>query len=112
MKKRDNTKPSKYNWDLKLDLDFDKEINLVKRPKKTNLIPITRATTEFTVNKPVCLDKTIKKKTFVTRINSSYRDKDLNDKKSDISKITFKSRHNCNLRCYLNSRGCCSKTRS
>ena len=86
MKKRDNTKPSKYNWDLKLDLDLDKEINLVKRPKKINLIPITRATTEFTIKKPDYLDKIIKKKTFETRINSPYRDKDLNDKKSDISK--------------------------
>lgn len=48
LKKRDNSKPSKFKWKLKLEEDPNDKIddilsqNLVHRPKKVNLLPITR----------------------------------------------------------------------
>ena len=47
LKKRDNSKPSKYKWELKLEdsaVDKFEEIkkNIIKKPKKINLSPIIR----------------------------------------------------------------------
>ena len=93
MKKRDNTKPSKYNWVLKLDLDLDKEINFVKKPKKINLAPITRTTTELPNKKPNYLEDLINNKKATTRINSStFSEKYISDKKSEKFDENYKNK--------------------
>ena len=58
LKKRDNSKPSKFKWELKFAQDDDNvktdviNQNLVHKPKKINLIPIVRTTTEPPEKKP------------------------------------------------------------
>ena len=70
LKKRDTTKPSKFNWELKLDPNPNKEENYIKKPKKINLLPIMRTTTEIPVKKPNYLPEIINKRK-KNRSNSS-----------------------------------------
>ena len=70
IKKRDLTKPSKYPWELKLNPNPNKEENYIKKPKKINLLPITRTSTEMPIKKPDYLQEIINKKKKM-RSNSS-----------------------------------------
>ena len=71
IKKRDTSKPSKFGWELKLDPNPNKEENYIKKPKKLNLLPIIRTTTEIPVKKPDYLSQIINKKKINNRSNSS-----------------------------------------
>ena len=68
LKKRDTSKPSKFKWELKLveENDNDKidiiNKNLIHKPKKINLMPITRMSTEITNKKPDYLKEIITKR--------------------------------------------------
>ena len=70
IKKRDTSKPSKYKWELKLDPNPNKEENYIKKPKKINLLPITRTSTEIPIKKPNYLTEIINKRK-KNRSNSS-----------------------------------------
>ena len=89
MKKRDTTKPSKYNWELKLDTNSNKEENYIKRPKKINLLPIMRTTTEVPTKKPDYLHEIINKKNKV-RSNSSKGRENYEDEFMGINKKSEK----------------------
>ena len=71
IKKRDTTKPSKYKWELKLDPNPNKEENYIKKPKKINLLPITRTSTEIPIKKPDYLAEIINQRNKKNRSNSS-----------------------------------------
>ena len=74
LKKRDTTKPSKFKWELKLDPNPNKEENYIKKPKKINLLPIMRTTTEIPVKKPDYLHEIINKKKKIRSNSSKGRD--------------------------------------
>ena len=74
LKKRDTTKPSKFKWELKLDPNPNKEENYIKKPKKINLLPIMRTTTEIPVKKPDYLQEMINKKKKIRSNSSKGRD--------------------------------------
>ena len=74
LKKRDTTKPSKFKWELKLDPNPNKEENYIKTPKKINLLPIMRTTTEIPVKKPDYLHEIINKKKKIRSNSSKGRD--------------------------------------
>ena len=74
LKKRDKTKPSKFKWELKLDPNPNKEENYIKKPKKINLLPIMRTTTEIPVKKPDYLHEIINKKKKIRSNSSKGRD--------------------------------------
>ena len=74
LKKRDTTKPSKFKWELKLDPNPNKEENYIKKPKKVNLLPIMRTTTEIPVKKPDYLKEIINKKKKIRSNSSKGRD--------------------------------------
>lgn len=89
IKKRDNTKPSKYKWELKLDPNPEKEENYIKKPKKINLLPITRTTTEIPVKKPDYLQEIINKRN-KKRSNSSKGRENYEDEFTGINKKSEK----------------------
>ena len=68
LKKRDNSKPSKFKWKLKLEEDPNDKVddilsqNLVHRPKKVNLLPITRTSANLPNKKIDYLKEIINKK--------------------------------------------------
>ena len=85
MKKRDTSKPSKFKWELKLEPNAEKEVNYIKKPKKINLLPITRTTTEIPVKKPDYLREIINKKNRI-RSNSSKGRENYEDEFMGINK--------------------------
>ena len=85
MKKRDTSKPSKFKWELKLEPNAEKEENYIKKPKKINLLPITRTTTEIPVKKPDYLREIINKKNRI-RSNSSKGRENYEDEFMGINK--------------------------
>ena len=89
MKKRDTSKPSKFKWELKLDPNPNKEINYIKKPKKINLLPITRTTTEVPNKKPDYLSEIISKKKR-NRSNSSKVRENSENEFADINKKSEK----------------------
>ena len=95
LKKRDNSKPSKFKWKLKLEenpLDkLDDIINnhLVRKPKKVNLIPITRTSSNLPDKKNDYLYEIIRKKE-MERSNSSKIREDSNSGMIDIQKKSKK----------------------
>ena len=79
LKKRDKSKPSKYEW-LKLEEPEKDKVeallqNLIHKPKKINLQPITRITTEAPEKKPDYLKEMINKREEKNRVMSP-KDKD------------------------------------
>ena len=67
LKKRDNSKPSKFKWELKIeDSSIDKleemNKNLIKKPKKVNLSPISRTKSLIPEKRPDYLREIINKK--------------------------------------------------
>ncbi len=65
LKKRDTSKPSKFKWDLKFEPN-DENVktdvinqNLIHKPKKINLSPVVRVTTEVPEKKPDYLKEII-----------------------------------------------------
>ena len=67
MKKRDETKPSKFKWELKIEepkIDQFEEAtkNLVKKPRRVNLSPITRTKSLVPGKRPDYLREIINKK--------------------------------------------------
>ena len=89
IKKRDTSKPSKFKWELKLDPNPNKEINYIKKPKKINLLPITRTTTEVPNKKPDYLSEIISKKKR-NRSNSSKVRENSENEFVDINKKSEK----------------------
>ena len=76
LKKRDNSKPSKFKWELKLEEpDIDKleqaNKNLIKRPKKVNLSPISRTKSLIPEKRKDYLREIINKKEIKSRSMSS-----------------------------------------
>ena len=95
LKKRDNSKPSKYKWKLKLEeneADKKEEAinqNLIRKPKKINLQPITRTSTQIPEKKPDYLQEIINKKEEKKRVMSSM-ERDSNYEIDDINKKSKK----------------------
>ena len=98
LKKRDTSKPSKFKWELKLveENDNDKidiiNKNLIHKPKKINLMPITRMSTEITNKKPDYLKEIITKREQKNkqRAMSSKVKNNNNDEMLDINKKSKK----------------------
>ena len=90
MKPRDKSKPSKFKWELKLDPNQNKEENYIKKPKKINLVPITRTTTEIPVKKPDYLREIINKSAINNRSNSSKGRDNYENEFVDINKKSEK----------------------
>ena len=96
LKKRDNSKPSKYKWKLKLEeneADKKEEAinqNLIRKPKKINLQPITRTSTQIPEKKPDYLQEIINKKEERKRVMSSKERENSNYEIDDINKKSKK----------------------
>jgi hypothetical protein len=96
LKKRDNSKPSKYKWKLKLEeneADKKEEAinqNLIRKPKKINLQPITRTSTQIPEKKPDYLQEIINKKEEKKRVMSSKERENSNYEIDDINKKSKK----------------------
>ena len=96
LKKRDNSKPSKYKWKLKLEeneADKKEEAinqNLIRKPKKINLQPITRTSTQIPEKKPDYLQEIINKKEEKKRVMSSIERENSNYEIDDINKKSKK----------------------
>ena len=99
LKKRDTSKPSsKFKWDLKLvEENENNKIdtinkNLIHKPKKINLMPITRKTTEIPDKKPDYLKEMITKREQKNkkRAMSSNEKGNNNDELLDINKKSKK----------------------
>ncbi len=96
LKKRDNSKPSKYKWKLKLEeneADKKEEAinqNLIRKPKKINLQPITRTSTQIPEKKPDYLQEIINKKEEKKRVMSSMERENSNYEIDDINKKSKK----------------------
>ena len=78
LKKRDNSKPSKFKWELKLEYPavdkFDEQNkNLIKKPKRINLSPIERTKLIIPDKKPDYLREIINKKEVKNRALSSSK---------------------------------------
>ena len=78
LKKRDETKPSKFKWELKLeepkvDLFEEATKNLVKKPRRVNLSPITRTKSLVPGKRPDYLREIINKKEIQSRAMSSKK---------------------------------------
>jgi hypothetical protein len=76
LKKRDNSKPSKFKWELKIeDSSIDKleemNKNLIKKPKKVNLSPISRTKSLIPEKRPDYLREIINKRKEKNRSMSS-----------------------------------------
>ena len=86
LKKRDNSKPSKFKWELKLEYPavdkFDEQNkNLIKKPKRINLSPIERTKLIIPDKKPDYLREIINKREVKNRALSSSKvdeDEELN----------------------------------
>ena len=95
LKKRDNSKPSKFKWKLKLEEDPNDKVddilshNLVHKPKKVNLLPITRTSVNLPNKKIDYLKEIINKKQEKERAMSS---KNREDSNSQILSIKKKSK--------------------
>ena len=95
LKKRDNSKPSKFKWKLKLEEDPNDKVddilsqNLVHKPKKVNLLPITRTSVNLPDKKIDYLKEIINKKQEKERAMSS---KNREDSNSQILSIKKKSK--------------------
>ena len=94
LKKRDYSKPSKFKWKLKLEENLLDNVNLlnpylVHKPKKVNLISITRTSSNLPEKKPDYLHEIIKKKE-IERANSSIIKGDTKSGIIDIQKISQK----------------------
>ena len=95
LKKRDNSKPSKFKWKLKLEEDPNDKVddilsqNLVHKPKKVNLLPITRTSVNLPDKKIDYLKEIINKKQERERAMSS---KNRNDSSNQILSIQKKSK--------------------
>ena len=95
LKKRDNSKPSKFKWKLKLEEDPNDKVddilsqNLVHKPKKVNLLPITRTSVNLPDKKIDYLKEIINKKQEKERAMSS---KVRNDSNSQILSIKKKQK--------------------
>ena len=96
LKKRDNSKPSKYKWKLKLEeneADKKEEAinqNLIRKPKKINLQPITRTSTQISEKKPDYLQEIINKKEEKKRVMSSKERENSNYEIDNINKKSKK----------------------
>ena len=96
LKKRDNSKPSKYKWKLKLEeneADKKEEAinqNLIRKPKKINLQPITRTSTQIPEKKPDYLQEIINKKEERKRVMSSKERENSNYEIDNINKKSKK----------------------
>ena len=96
LKKRDNSKPSKYKWKLKLEeneADKKEEAinqNLIRKPKKINLQPITRTSTQIPEKKPDYLQEIINKKEEKKRVMSSMERENSNYEIDNINKKSKK----------------------
>ena len=92
LKKRDSSKPSKFKWKLKLeDVEAEKKEvisqNLIQKPKKINLQPITHTSTHIPEKKPDYLKEIINKReekmralSSKERDNSDYEEEHINKK--------------------------------
>ena len=95
LRKRDNSKPSKFKWKLKLEEDINDKVdgilsqNLVHKPKKVNLLPITRTSVNLPDKKIDYLKEIINKKQEKERAMSS---KVRNDSNNQILSINKKSK--------------------
>ena len=95
LKKRDNSKPSKFKWKLKLEENEAEKKedainqNLIRKPKKINLLPITRMSTQHPEKKPDYLQEIISKKEEKTRTISS---KKIQDEHYEVNNINKKSK--------------------
>jgi hypothetical protein len=95
LRKRDNSKPSKFKWKLKLEEDVNDKVddilnqNLVHKPKKVNLLPITRTSVNLPDKKIDYLKEIINKKQEKERAMSS---KVRNDSNNQILSINKKSK--------------------
>ncbi len=94
LKKRDTSKPSKYNWELKFgpnDVNVKTEVinqNLIHKPKKVNLTPIVRVNTEIPEKKPDYLKEIITKR---EKRNRSKSSKERENKSTDMYESNVKS---------------------
>ena len=96
LKKRNNSKPSKFNWELKIEESEKEKLetiinqNLVHKPKKITLPPITRRTTTInSIKKENYLEKIIKKRE-KKRAKSSKSREDPNYVENDIKEKSDK----------------------
>ena len=91
LKKRNNSKPSKFKWQLKLEENEKEKIdsiinqNLIHKPKKVTLPPITRTTTTIVpAKKEDYLEKIIKKREKIRAKSSEGRENSSDIIENDI----------------------------
>ena len=96
LKKKDDSKPSKFKWELKLAIEDDKDKvdqinqNLIRKPKKLNLYPITSIKTEIPEKKPDYLKELISQREKRNRSMSSRERENVSDEMLDINKKSKK----------------------
>jgi hypothetical protein len=84
LKKRDDSKPSKFKWELKIeepkvDQFEDQNKNIVKKPRRVNLSPITRTKSLVPGKRPDYLREIINKKEVRNRAMSTKKSEGNND---------------------------------
>ena len=84
LKKRDDSKPSKFKWELKIeepkvDQFDDQTKNIVKKPRRVNLSPITRTKSLVPGKRPDYLREIINKKEERNRAMSTKKSEGNND---------------------------------
>ena len=89
LKKRDNSKPSKFKWELKIEdpsLDKFEELNknLIKKPKKINLSPISRNKSLMPEKRPDYLRELITQKEEKNRSMSSSQKQKKEDRELNV----------------------------
>ena len=95
LKKRDDSKPSKFKWELKIeepkiDQFEDQTKNIVKKPKRVNLSPITRTKSLVPGKRPDYLREIINKKEVKNRAMSTNKSEGNND--NEAAKIDDKGK--------------------
>ena len=96
LKKRDNSKPSKFKWELKLHEDPLKQKeqilnqNLIHRPKKINLLPISKTTGNLPSKAPDYLQELANKREEREKSISSKNKEDLDNQIFDSKKKSKK----------------------
>ena len=95
LKKRDDSKPSKFKWELKIeepkiDQFEDQTKNIVKKPKRVNLSPITRTKSLVPGKRPDYLREIINKKEVRNRAMSTNKSEGNND--NEAAKIDDKGK--------------------
>ena len=96
LKKRDNSKPSKFKWELKFAQDDDNaktdaiNQNLIHKPKKVNLTPIVRTVTEAPEKKPDYLKEIITQRE--EKKNRAMSSKERENKSTEILESNKKSK--------------------